>query len=175
MIHHNAPPYSSTIIHYLNKKRLRGPYGVSLASRALSPQALLRKYSQVRTFLASSLGLSTAQREVALHLLRLWAYYGRVYPKEKQVTADPGCSKATFWRTIALLQNMRLLMVVNRYVKREKAQISNLYLLDKLVLAIAKYLSERGHHFKEKWLQPILDMDWRLFWQTAVPVALSPP
>jgi hypothetical protein len=175
MIHHNVSPYNSKIIHYFHGKLVIPPYGVSSASRVLSPQALLRKFDQINIFLKSALGLSTAQREVILRLLRLWAYYGKVYPKEKQVTADPGCSKATFWRTIALLHNMRLLMVVNRYVKREKAQISNLYLLDKLVLAIAKYLSEHGHHFKEKWLQPIFDMDWRLFWQTAAPVALSPP
>jgi len=175
MIHHNVLPYNYTIIYYCNKKRIHGPYGVSLASRALSPQALLRKFDQVRDFLKTALQLSTAQREVVLRLLRLWTYYGTVYPKEKQITVDPGCSKATFWRTIALLQNMRLLMVVNRYVKREKAQISNLYLLDKLILAIAKYLSERGLHFKEKWLQPIFDMDWRSFWQTAEPTTLSPP
>jgi hypothetical protein len=173
MIHHND--YNTFIIHYLGTKRYQGPYGVSSTSRVISPQTLLRKFDAIRIFLSTTLGLTTAQREVIFRLLHLWAYYGRVYPKEQQITADPGCSKATFWRTIALLQNMGLVVVVNRYVQRAHAQISNLYLLDKLILAVAKYLSERGFHFKERWLQPLFDMDWLLFWQAPAPVALSPP
>ncbi|GAI35243.1 unnamed protein product, partial [marine sediment metagenome] len=71
--------------------------------------------------------LTTAEREVTLRLLRFWAYYGNVYPKASTVAAEPGCSKATFWRTIALLERLGLMRRINRYVIRPHAQISNLY------------------------------------------------
>jgi len=97
-------------------------------------------------------------------LLRYRAYYGNVYPKEAQITLEPGCKKATFWRTIRLLKEQGLLQVVNRFVMRPHAQISNLYRLDKLVLALARYIAEHGHHFYEDWLQPYLSMPGREFW-----------
>ena len=164
MIHHNGPgalPHK-VIVTYKNIER--SPYGVSPAYRVLSPQLLLRKFDQVRACLAGPLGMPTSQREVALRLLRLWAYYGQVYPKESQVTELPGCSKATFWRTIKMLQGLGLVHVINRYVLRPHAQISNLYRLDRLVLLLARYISEHGHAFYEHQLQPYLAMPGRQFW-----------
>jgi len=163
-MHHNVSPYNRGIIHYFNGKRVTPPYGVSRACRAISQQALIRKDSQILAFLRGTLGLTLKQVIVVTGLLRLWCYYGTCYPKQAQLTERPTGSKATFWRTIALLKEKQLIAVVNRYVKREEAQISNLYLLDKLVLAIAKYLSEKGHKFSQEWLKPLFQMDWRDFW-----------
>lgn len=175
MMHHNVLPYNRKVIHYVLNKRIPAPYGVSSAMRALSPQTLCRRHNLIVHFLKVSLSLTTSQREATLALLRFWTHYGVVYPKESQVTEQPGCSKATFWRTVAFLKSRGLITVVNRYIVREKAQISNLYLLDNLIKAIAKFLSEHGQHFCEKWLSPIFEMTWRDFWGTLSPAALSPP
>lgn len=164
MIHHNVSPSGGKLIVSYSTIKRGIPYGVSPACRVLSPQLLLKKYDLVRECLKHTIKLSIAEREVTLRLLRFWAYYGNVYPKASTITADPGCSKATFWRTMQLLKELGLVRVVNRYVVRPHAQISNLYRLDRLVLVIARYLAEHGVPFREKWLTPYLVMPGRLFW-----------
>lgn len=146
-------------------------YGVSSSYRVLSPQLLLKKFEYIRDCLVYCLGLTIAQREVTLRLLRLWAYYGHVYPKESQITSEPGCSKATYWRTIRVLNELGLITVVNRYVIRPHAQISNLYRFDKLLILIARYLAEHGHRFYEKWLKSVLTMPGSYFWPLAFAAA----
>ena len=167
---------SSTMIHHkVLRLRIKGsdktyegymgkPYGVSPSYRVLSPQLLLKKYDYVIDCLNNVMKLSVAQREVVLRLLRLWAYYGYVYPKESMITTNPGCSKATYWRTIAILQNIGLITVVNRYMIRPHAQISNLYRLDKLVKLIAKYLAEHIAHVWPAWFDSILHLTWPELW-----------
>jgi len=140
MIHHKDP---YLVIRCLDNKNI-GCYGVSKDFRVLSPGLLLKHWDKVIQLLKEVLQLTTAEREVAIRLLRLWVYYGKVYPAEKQITALPGCSKATFWRTVRKLREMHLIEVINRFVLREKAQISNLYRLNNLVLAIARYLMEHN-------------------------------
>lgn len=171
MIHHNQDlPRSKIIVSYKsigNSSR----YGVSRSYRILSPQLLFKKFDHVRDALKYVLGMPPAQREVTLRLLRLWAYYGYVYPKEATITAEPGCSKATFWRTIRLLEELGLVQVVSRYVIRPHAQISNLYRLDKLVVLLARYLAEHGVGFREKWLKPYLTMLGSHFWTLAFAAA----
>lgn len=144
MIHHKYSPSLRKKIIVSYNTLSRRPYGVSQARRVLSPQLLLKRFDTVRDCLEYRLGLTTAQREVAIRLLRYWSYYGYVYVKESQVTAEPGCSKATYWRTVKILESLGLLDIVNRFVIRPHAQISNLYRLDRLVLVLAKYISE--HH-----------------------------
>lgn len=179
----NAPPaadldpFSALLRHHKSQSQtqklvLRGkswssppPYGVSSSRRILTPGLLFSRFDQVRDCLDQVLGLSTGQREVVLRLLRLWAHYGAVYPKESQVTELPGCSKATFWRTVRILRSRGLVQVINRYLIREHAQISNYYRLDRLVLLIARYLSERGARFQEEWLRPALVMAGSMFWR----------
>jgi len=139
-------------------------YGVSSSRRVLSPQLLLKKFDLVRDCLQYRLGFSTAQREVILRLLRLWAYYGYVYPKESLVTAEPGCTKATFWRTIRALRDQGLIHIINRFIIRPHAQISNLYRLDKLVVLIAKYLAEHIAHVWPDWTMPALLTPWPELW-----------
>lgn len=169
VIHHNGSMIRSQIVCKFNKSMVVNPYGVSQSRRVISPSALIKRHEQVRSCLRSVLRLSVSEREVVFRLLRLWCYYGSVYPKESQITADPGCSKATFWRTIKLLRELGLVVVINRYVRREKAQISNLYRLDKLILLLARYLAEHGARFSEKWIRPFMEWDgcrfWREFWR----------
>ncbi|MBA7559925.1 hypothetical protein ES708_01543 [subsurface metagenome] len=164
VIHHKDNSYRLRIIYKNKGEPLSAPYGVSPSHRVLSPGLLLKKFDLVRDCLKYPLGLTTGQREVVLRLLRLRAYYGKVYPKESQVTELPGCSKATFWRTIRLLQELGLVRVINRYLVRPHAQISNLYQLDRLIVLLARYLAEHGVAFLEKWLAPALAMPGSLFW-----------
>jgi hypothetical protein len=169
MIHHKSPSLPNRVIVSYSRLNIDKRYGVSQSRRILSPQLLLKRFDMVRDCLSEVLGLTTAQREVVLRLLRLWAYYGRVYPKESQITLEPGCSKATYWRTVRLLEELRLISVINRYVIRPHAQISNLYRLDRLALLLARYLNEHGIGFLEDWLSPFLTMPGRLFWRYIVP------
>ena len=164
MIHHKySLPRNKVIVSY-KRPHEKSPYGVSSAYRVLSPGLLVKKFDLVRDFLESTLGLTTAQREVTLRLLTYWAHYSQVYVKEAQVTSEPGCSKATYWRTIRLLRSLGLISTIPRFVIRPHAQISNLYRFDKLVLIIARYLAEHGVAFWEKWLKPYLSMSGSLFW-----------
>lgn len=164
MIHHNDHTPIFRIIYKSRGGSSPPPYGVSSSQRVITPGLFLNKFDYIRNCLDHVLGLTTGQREVTLRLLRFWAYYGHVYPKESSITNDPGCSKATFWRTIRILRDLGLIRVVNRYVIRPHAQISNLYRFDKLLLVIARYLAEHGHAFREKWLEPYLTLPGRVFW-----------
>ncbi len=165
MIHHKVGRNT----HYLLVDRNVGSgdnrYGVSSSRRVLSPGLLLKRFDQVRDCLQYGLCLTTAQREVTLKMLRLWAYYGQVYPKSTKFSEQPGSSHATFWRTIKFLGERGLIQTINRFLLRPHAQISNLYRLDKLLVIIARYLSEHGHRFYEKWLQPMLELPGTDFWR----------
>lgn len=154
-------------------------YGVSSSRRLLTRGVFHKRFDHIRKFLAAELRLTAPQREVILQLLRLWAYYGRVYPKAGQVAEELRCGKATFWRTVRLLTALGLLNVTNRYLFRPHAQISNEYRLDRLLLAIGQYLREHGgavldSHFRRFWDLPGADF-WRwVFSGGPVPEA-SPP
>ena len=141
-----------------------GYYGVSSSYRILTKGLYIKRRDQVRDFLQYVLRLTVAQRELTLRLLEFWSHYGKVYPKVALLCEEPGCSKATAWRTIAILERRGLIERVNRIMKPTRRQISNLYLLHKLVLAIARYLAEHGVPFYEKWLKPYLSMSGLLFW-----------
>lgn len=164
MIHHSKPFPNSISGNRKVLSRETGSYGVSRTRRLLSPELLRKKHDHVWSCLAGPLGLTLAQREVTMRLLRLWAYYGLVYPKESTITEDPGCSKATFWRTIGLLKDRGLVTVINRHLTPFRRQTSNIYRLDKLVMLIARYLAEHGTAFLEKWLRPYLAVPGVLFW-----------
>ena len=164
MIHHKVTLSRNNNLIVSYSKRRGKPYGVSRSRRAITSSLFIKKFDYIRDCLKYTLGLTPAQREVVLRLLRLWAYYGNVYPKEAQITELPGCSKATYWRTIKVLKSLGLIRVVNRYVIRPHAQISNLYRLDRLALLLARYLAEHGTHFWEKWLRPALTMPGQQFW-----------
>lgn len=164
VIHHKPrEPRRKEIISYSLLRERRG-YGVSSSRRILSPQSFLKRYDKIRDFLEFTLGFSTAEREATQRLLRFWAYYGHVYVKQSQVSTDPGVSKATYWRAIRRLRDLGLIRVVNRFVIRPHAQISNRYELDQLVIVLARYLAEHGAPFRDRFLLPALAMPGRQFW-----------
>lgn len=164
VIHHNVPERNAKMIIFPHSTLDSTSYGVSSSSRVLSPGLLLKKYYLIRDCLADVVGLSVAEREVVLRLIRFWAYYGRVYAKERTITESPGCSKATYWRTIRLLTELGMIRVVNRYLIRPHAQISNLYLLHNLIIVLARYLAEHGQSFKSSWIMSWLTMPGSVFW-----------
>ncbi len=168
LIHHNPLRTGKEKIVYYKGIRRGNTYGVSSSRRVLSPGLFLKRFDQVRDCLQYAVGLTTGQREVTLKLLRLWTYYGQVYPKASTFSDEPGSSRSTFWRTIKVLSEHGLVNVVNRFLIREHAQISNLYRFDKLLILIARYLAEHGQEFREKWLQPYLSIAGCLFWGKTV-------
>jgi len=143
---------------------MRVRYGLPAGLRALSPGLFIKKFDYIRDCLAGTLGFTCAEREVVLRLLRLYAYYGAAFPKAASIAREPGCSERTFWRAVKKLQNLGLVRVVNRFVLRPHAQISNLYRLEKLAIVLARYLAEHGCRFRESWLRPALLMPGNLFW-----------
>jgi len=163
MAHHkdSIVPYSRTIIKIVGEEKR---YGVPQSQRILPPGLFIKKYDSIRAFLAGPLELTCAQREVVLRLLRFCSYYRDVYPKAATVCSEPGCSRRTFWRVMRKLQDTGLVQIINRYVIREHAQISNCYRFDKLLILLARYLVECGQACAEKWLKPYLAMLGKDFW-----------
>lgn len=186
VIHHKAPGNLRNKILLTYSMYGEKRYAVSPARRVFSPQAILKRLDVIRTGLETRIGLTPRQAEAAIRLLKLWAYYGEVYPKASQITGEPelspamlqwrdeqglgppptndGVSRATFWRTIKILEGLGLIKVVSRYVVREQAQISNLYRLDQLVIALARYISERREFNFPDFMRVILDINDRDFW-----------
>ncbi len=186
MRHHSNLPRQKIKGNYLYLyKRIR-LYGVSHARRILSPGMLLKKLEQVESCLEQVVGLTPGQRKAITPLLRYWAYYGQVYVKAATVTREPrrnngpynlrfwplpdqtgedsGCSRATFWRAIRILRDLGLITVVNRIMTPFRRQISNLYQLDRLIILIAKYLSEHIAHVWPDWLLPHISTPWPELW-----------
>ncbi len=141
----------------------RFTYGVPAPRRMLSPSLLLKKHDYIRAYLMS-LGLTPAEREITFHLLRLYAYYGKVYPKASEFTDSGGCSKRSFWRAVAKLEELGTIDRIRRYLHH--LQISNCYRLDKLVLCLVRYLTEHGTPFLDEFTQNIIRQTANSFWQT---------
>jgi hypothetical protein len=131
--------------------------------RLLSPGIFNKKFDRIRDYLAN-VGLTPAEREIALNLLRLYCYYGKVYPKASAFTDVGGCSKRSFWRAIAKLEELGLIDRINRYLYH--LQISNSYRLDKLILILARWLAEHGHQFTDKFTLALLRLTDHSFWRT---------
>lgn len=173
MIHHKVPLQKDKKIVYSGGVPLSPLYGVSSSRRVLSKQLFIKKQYRVFNFLKFTLGFPNRESEAVLGLLRYWAYYGVVYAKQAQVSEDQNVSKASFWRAVRRLRDRDLVTVVNRFIIRPHAQISNLYRLDRLLLLIARYLAEHGTAFYEKWLQPYLTMPGSQFWPSILPTDTS--
>ena len=146
-------------------------YGVSWAQRVLSPGLLRKRFNLIQQLLKGNLGLTPKQREVVVSLLRLWAYYGQVYPTVAHLCREANCSKSTALRVLKELEHLGLIEVVCRNLQPYRRQISNLYLLHGLLLLIARYLAEHGQAFTEKWLQPMLSLPGSVFWRTFLSAA----
>lgn len=138
-------------------------YGVPTKRRILTPGIFNKRFDRIRHYLFS-MGLTPAEREIALKLLRLYTYYGRLYPKANYFADYPGCSKRTFWRAVAKLEALGVLERIHRYLHH--LQISNAYRIDKLVVILARYLAEHGCQFKDKFTRLLLHRTNTAFWRT---------
>ena len=173
------------------------PYGVSSVSKALPVSLFRKKYEYIQRCLKLLVGLTDCEVEAVMRLLRIETYYGNTYPKASQIAPNPkkrstgpfipypgyippqrhswGTSRASFWRAIRRLKELGLITVVNRYVLRPHAQISNLYKLDKLVVMIVKYLAEHTGRIWPDWVGPYLGFTWPELWKAITTGSLKLP
>lgn len=159
-----SPAISHDLPLYNSKKLLnRLTYGVPSQRRMLSHGLLLKKHNRIRTFLVS-LGLTTADRDAVFYLLRLYTHYGKVYPKAPNYTEDYYCSKRSWWRAIAKLEDAGLIDRIKRFLHH--LQISDSYRLDKLVLCIVRYLAEHGSPNFDEFTQDIIRQTPGSSWKT---------
>ncbi len=158
-----SPTYRDN--HTLNTTTLleKLTYGVPAPRRMLTPGLLLKKHHYILAYL-KELGLTTQERQAAFYLLRLYAYYGKVYPKAPNYTEDFYASKRSFWRAVAKLEDSGLIDRLNRYLHH--LQISNAYRLDKLVLCIIRYLAEHGSPYISDFAHDLLTRIGISFWRT---------
>jgi len=139
----SASPQSTAHHNALSKGiEIEKRYGVPQSYRILTMGNYHKYHSDINTMLRVVLGLENRERSAVFCLLRLFLYYGKVYPKAADVADQEYISKRTFWRAMEKLREMGVLEVINRYINHR--QISNFYRLDKLVLMIATYIAE--HH-----------------------------
>jgi len=159
-----APTYPLNNNHPLNTRTLleRLTYGVPAPRRMLTPSLLLKKHDYIRRYLVE-IGLTPAERQITFHLLRLYVYYGKVYPKAHEFTEDGGCSKRSFWRAVAKLEESGVIDRINRYLHH--LQISNCYRLDKLVLCLVSYLAEHGCPFLDQFTNDIISQTANSLWR----------
>ena len=177
MAHRNA-----SLSRYPGNKKKREPgdsrdlysYGVPTSRKILTIELYNKRFDEIRHYLEQNIGLTLAERDGILRMLRIYAYYGRVYPKASQIADDfgnmiPGCSKRSFWRAIAKLREDGLIQVRNRFLHGR--QISNCYRLDKLILCLVRWLLEHGSRYLNLLKLPRELFDalhiqnfWRLIW-----------
>ncbi|MBA7535968.1 hypothetical protein ES705_28227 [subsurface metagenome] len=163
------PTYSNTTI--VNKEVLleRLTYGVPSDRRIITAGIIIKCFDRIRDCLIM-LGFTRAKRDVILQLVRLYAYYGKVYPKAKHVAEDGYVSKRTFWRTIADMEQDGLIQRDNRYLNH--LQISNAYRLDRLVLILARYIAEHCQQAFTKHTPKLIFIPaqyfWKAIWQVRV-------
>ena len=176
LAHRKPSPSTYGIKNTYNvEKVLKGiTYGVPAPRRMLTPGLLLKKHHLILSYLVT-LGLTPAEREIAFHLLRLYVYYGKVYPKANQFAGVGGCSKRSFWRAVAKLEETGFIHRFNRFLHH--LQISNCYRLDKLVLCLVRYLAEHGCPFLDDFTRHVIRNTAHSFWQTiyAIRVRLRDP
>jgi len=155
-------PLNNTSLYNSNQILERLTYGVPAPRRMLTPSLLLKKHYYILAYL-KSIGLTTAERPAAFYLLRLYAYYGKVYPKAPNYSEDFYNSKRSFWRAVAKLEDSGLVDRINRYLHH--LQISNCYRLDKLVLCIVRYLAEHGCPYFDEFTRDIINQTANSFWR----------
>lgn len=160
-------------------------YGVPMKRKILTVELFNKRFDEIRHYLDRNIGLTLAERESILRLLRIYAYYGRVYPKASQIADDfgnmiPGCSKRSFWRAITKLREDGLVQVHNRYLHGR--QISNCYRLDKLILCLVRWLLEHGKRYLNLLKLPRELFDalhmanfWRLIWYAKADLSKAMP
>ena len=142
MAHHNSLPKYLNSIYYKKGIEIEKRYGVPSIHRILTMGNYHKHHDDINIMLRVVCGLENRERSAVFCLLRLFLYYGQVYPKADDVAEQEYISKRTFWRAISKLRKLGVIEVLNRFIKHK--QISNCYRLDKLILMIARFIAE--HH-----------------------------
>ena len=174
--HHNALPINLNNIYYKKGIGVGKRYGVPQLHRILTMGNYHKHHDDINTMLRVACGLENRERGAIFCLLRLFLYYGKVYPKAADVADQEYISKRTYWRAIGKLRDLGVVEVINRYVKHK--QISNLYRLDKLIVMIARFISE--HHpiifgdFGDK-LTSFFRSFWDEIWDADINLSLMAP
>jgi len=164
MAQRKAPIPTYRDIPYYNKDLIleRLTYGVPSKRRIITAGVIIKRFDRIRDCLVM-LGFTRAKRDVILQLVRLYAYYGKVYPKAEQVAEDGYISKRTFWRTIADMEQDGLIQRDNRYLNH--LQISNAYRLDKLILILARYIAEHAGQIFTDFAVKLIGFAGSNFWR----------
>jgi len=136
-------------------------YGVPPQRRIITAGVLRKRFELIVQCLVT-LGYPTWRRSVILELVRLYAYYGKVYPKASHIAEDAYCSKRTFWRAVQQLEKDGLIERNNRFLHH--LQISNAYRLDKLILILTRYISEHAEHLFAKHAPDLVFQTGKVFW-----------
>jgi len=180
MAHHNGLSPDSNKIYYKKGREIEKRYGVPSTYRLLTMGNYHKHHSDINNMLRVVLGLENRERSAVFCLLRLFLYYGKVYPKAADVADQEYISKRTFWRAMNKLREMGVIEVINRYIKHK--QISNFYRLDKLVLMIARYIAEHhlGLYLAEALGKRALELagffkTWDQLWDADINLSLPAP
>ncbi len=174
--HHNALSPVVDKIYFKKGIERERRYGVPSTYRILTMGNYHKHHADINTMLRVVLGLENRERSAIFCLLRLFLYYGKVYPKAADVAEQEYISKRTFWRAMEKLRDLGVLEVINRYINHK--QISNLYRLDKLVVMIARFIAE--HHptifgdFGDN-LTSFFRSFWDEIWDTDINLSLPAP
>jgi hypothetical protein len=139
-------------------------YAVPKHYRKISPTLLNKHHRTIHSFMLSALRLTHKQTRVAEILLRLWCYYGHVYPKAQTIADECMVSKRTVWRTIQILEDMHFISRNARYFTPSRNRISNSYDCSQFCTAIAFLLYEKSVKLKYGWLQPYFRIPGSVFW-----------
>lgn len=147
--HYNSSiPVKKEINHGItNVKNESESYSVQTNSRGLTKSMFRRRFDDIRDYLKAR-GFTNFEREAVLKMLQLYAYYAKVYPKAETIAQECNISRRTVWYAIKKLEDQGLITRQNQYYQDEKTgdirQTSNIYRLDKLVLALVQLLAEIG-------------------------------
>ena len=174
--HHNPLSPDSNTIYYKKGIEREKRYGVPSTHRILTMGNYHKHHNDINTMLRVVCGLEKKERSAIFCLLRLFFYYGQVYPKADDVAEQEYISKRTFWRAIGKLRESGVIEVLNRYVKHK--QISNLYRIDKLILMIARFIAEHRPtifgDFGDK-LTSFFKSFWCEIWDADINLSLTAP
>jgi hypothetical protein len=176
MAHHNSPSPVVDQIYFKKGIEKEKRYGVPSSYRILTMGNYHKHHDDINAMLRVVCELENRERSAVFCLLRLFFYYGQVYPKADDVAEQEYISKRTFWRAISKLKALGVIEVLNRYINHK--QISNLYRIDKLVLMIARFIAE--HHpiifgdFGDK-LTSFFRSFWDGIWDADINLSLPAP
>jgi len=126
--------------------------GVQKARLSLAQR--YRHHDRIWSFFKNSLGMTTKQREIAFKLLDYYVRYPLIQISAHRLASECGCSVREVWYLIQLLCDLGLIEVIN--VFRGNRQRANIYVLLRLILAILRFLLEKGVRVEERTYRRVL-------------------